>query len=136
VPASRACSGHMHPACGDWVNCSCECHQVCERCGKQCRKVYQRDDESQRVCSTCHKRDLAEAPKVPGCEVCGKPVGYRDPRSGDQRFLCAGCHLDAGHGLGRQFERERLFGEPATTSAADVMTGPRTVKDEEKELDE
>lgn len=95
----------MHPACADWDGCECECHQQCEVCGKQCRKVFAitgGEHDGREACAACFKANVRASKSL--CEVCGAPFGYRDPRSGDQRYLCASDHLAAGHGIGRQAE--------------------------------
>lgn len=95
---SKQCAAEMHAHCDDWSGaCQC-CHFTCgdPGCGRRTRQLYRRADGVE-VCASCYRDATKGRKNTPRCEACGGPTAYRSPRSGDQRFLCQGCHDDAGH---------------------------------------
>lgn len=95
---AKACEGEMHPACDNWDMCTCHCHQVCGNpdCQAKCRKVYELPG-GMKVCASCYKQMAPPVGRTTACESCSHPAAYMHPGKGDSRYLCAACHVAAGH---------------------------------------
>ncbi len=99
-PVSSACAASMHPVCLDWDLCGCTvCHKICGNpdCRLKCRTVYILEALGTEVCSTCYRAMAPPPGRTTACESCGHHSAYRHPGTGDDRFLCPGCHVTAGH---------------------------------------
>ena len=96
-PVSLGCQGTAHMMCTDWDGCGCTvCHHICEACGSKCRAVYQLEAAGLEVCANCYKRMAPPPGKTTYCEICEHPSAYRHPGTGEERFLCAPCHVANG----------------------------------------
>src|SRR5277367_2222706 len=96
----KPCRALIHSCCAS-ENCRCtSCRHHCTICNQSCRVVYRTSDtgilaeelRGKQACYKCYLAVTSIIPRGQGCEQCGGPTGYRNPRDPSDTYRCISCH--------------------------------------------